>query len=71
VVVVEHEVALAEGAALGVLSGETDGTALDEQRCEGQRFRGAPVDATFLDSLAATLQLRLPPSGRASVTATL
>ena len=42
--VVQDHVALAEGAALGVLSGQADGGALGEQRRERERLGVRPVD---------------------------
>ena len=42
--VVQDEVALAEGAALGVLAGEADRRALGEQRAVGERLGVRPVD---------------------------
>ena len=56
--VVQDEVALAEGAALGVLAGEADRRALDEQRREGERLGVRPVDAALgADGLAPALEL--------------
>ncbi len=45
VLVVQDEVAVGEGAALGVLAGEADVDALGQQRGEGQRLGVAEVDA--------------------------
>ncbi len=41
----QHRVALAERAALGVLAGQTDAAAFQQQAAEGQRLAGRPVDA--------------------------
>ena len=43
--VVQDEVPVRERAALGVLAGQPDRDALDEQRREGERLGVAPVDA--------------------------
>src|SRR5207249_2921182 len=43
--VVQYQVAVREGAALGVLAGEPDRDALDQQAGERQLLRLAPVDA--------------------------
>ena len=43
--VVEHRMALREGAALDVLAREADAVALLEKRAEGERLGGRPVDA--------------------------
>ena len=53
--VVQHQVALAERAALGVLPGEPDRHAFGEQRGERQRLGVRPVDA------ALGPQRRAPP----------
>ncbi len=56
--VVQHEMALAEGAALGVLAGEPYRHALGEERGEGQRLRVGPVDAALgAECGAAPLEL--------------
>ena len=56
--VVQHQVALAEGAALGVLAGEPDRHALGEQRRERQRLGVGPVDAALgPERRAAPLEL--------------
>ena len=55
--VVEHQVALREGAALRVLAGQPHGDAVDEQRRVGQRLRLPPVDAALADCDAAPLEL--------------
>src|SRR5439155_20008715 len=57
--VVEDVVAVREGAALGVLAGETDRDALDQQACERERFGLAPVDAALLEGLRAPIELLL------------
>ena len=44
--VVEDGVAMRERAALGVLAGQPDRDALDEQRRERERLGLAPVDAS-------------------------
>ena len=55
--VVEHRVALREGAALGILAREADAVALLEQRAEGQRLGGRPVDVDArLDRLPARVE---------------
>src|SRR6266852_3443962 len=41
----QHRVALREGAALGVLAGEPHRTAVEQDRAEGKRLRGRPIDA--------------------------
>ena len=43
-VVDQHRVALAEGAPPGVLAGQADVDALEQQRAEGQRLGQRPVD---------------------------
>ena len=61
--VVQHQVALAEGAALGVLSGEPDRHAFGQQRGERQRLGVGPVDAALrAQRRAAALEL-LPELG--------
>ena len=42
--VVQHEMPLAEGAALGVLARQADGRALHQQRSERERFGVRPFD---------------------------
>ena len=42
--VVQGQVSLAEGAAHGVLPGEPDRAALEQQRAEGERFGLRPLD---------------------------
>src|SRR5690606_27688389 len=55
--VVEHAVALREGAALGILAGKADRVALEQDRAEGQRLGRRPVDALAgRDRLAAVLE---------------
>src|SRR5690606_25572550 len=44
--VVEHRVAMAEGAAFAVLSAETHGAAFEHEGAEGEGFGEAPVDRT-------------------------
>ena len=51
VLVVEDEVAVGEGAALGVLAGEADVDALGQQRAEGERLGVAEVDPALLQRL--------------------
>src|SRR5207342_2425496 len=69
VLVVEDEVAVGEGAALGVLTGEADVDAVGQQRAEGQRLGLAEVDPALLQRLdparqrAAQLGWTLKPSG--------
>src|SRR5438309_5581863 len=54
--VVEDGVALAEGAAAGVLPAHADRDALEQERADGERLGAAPVDATPLaDHLRARL----------------
>ena len=48
-----------EGAALGVLAGEADRDALDEQACEGKRLGLAPVDPSLLEGLRPAVELLL------------
>ena len=58
--VVEDQVALAERAALGVLAGEPNRHAVDQQRAEGERLGLGPVDAFAAgERLAAALELAL------------
>ena len=58
--VVQREVAMAEGAALGVLAGQPDRRPLHEERCERERLRLRPVDSAALaDRVAPALELRL------------
>jgi len=45
---VEDEVAVGEGAALGVLAGEADVDALGQQGAEGERLGLAEVDRAAL-----------------------
>ena len=50
----QHRMALREGAALAVLAGEPHRMAVEQQRAEGERLGGRPVDALAgLDRLAA------------------
>ena len=56
--VVQNRVAVRERAPLGVLAGDPDGDAVDEQRCERERFRLAPVDAALVERRATALELR-------------
>ena len=56
--VVQHEVALGERAALGVLAGQPDRRALAQQRRVGERLGLRPVDpAVGADGLAPALEL--------------
>ena len=55
--------AVGERSTLGVLAGEADRDALDEQRAEGERLGLPPVDAAFLDRLQAALELLPSASG--------
>ena len=49
----QHRMALREGAALAVLAGQPHRMAVEQQRAEGQRLGGRPVDALAgLDRLA-------------------
>jgi hypothetical protein len=53
-------VAVGERSALGVLPGEPDRYALDEQAREGKAFGLGPVDAALVaDRLPATIELLL------------
>ena len=45
--VVQHGVALAERAALGILAGEANRMTFDGQRREGERFGGRPIERLF------------------------
>ena len=55
--VVEHRMALRERAALGVLAGQADRVAVEQDRAEGQRLGRRPVDALAgVDHLAARFQ---------------
>ena len=54
--IVEREVALAEGAAAGILAAEPHRRAFQHQRAEGQRLAEGPVDSAALgDDVAALL----------------
>jgi hypothetical protein len=49
--------ALREGAALAILTGKTDAMPSSQQRAEGQRLGGRPVDAgAGVDHLAAVVE---------------
>ena len=53
----QHRMALREGAALGILAGQADRVAFLEQRAEGERLGGRPVDALAgLDRLGAVVE---------------
>ena len=53
----QHGMALREGAALAVLAGEPHRTSLEQERAEGERLAGRPVDAlAALDRLAAVVE---------------
>ena len=53
----QHRMALREGAALGILSGQPHRMAVQQQRAEGQRLAGRPVDAfAGLDRLAPVFE---------------
>ena len=54
--VVEDEMPVRERAALGVLAGETDRDALDEQARERKRLGLAPVDAAGVERLGSPLE---------------
>ena len=57
-VVVEDEVAMGERAALGVLAGQPDGGALEQQAREGERLGLTPVDPALLaERLSASFEL--------------
>ena len=63
--VVEDGVAVAEGAAATVLSGEADRDSLDHERPEGKRLAVGPViSGTLLENLAAALQHGLAELGQ-------
>src|SRR4029450_3504988 len=48
---------LGEGATFAVLSGQADAMAFGDQRTEGERLRGRPVDALAgLDRLGAVVE---------------
>ena len=54
----QHRVALAERATLGVLAGQPDATAFQQQAAERQRLTGRPVDALAgIDRLRLGFQL--------------
>ena len=54
--IVERQVALAEGAAAGILAAEPHRRAFERQRAEGQRFAEGPIDGPALgDHVAAPL----------------
>ena len=55
--IVEHEVAVGERAALGVLAGEAHGDPVLEQGRVGERLALAPVDPALDDRLVAPLEL--------------
>ena len=55
--VVEDEMPVREGAALGVLAGEPDRDPLAQQRGERERLGVPPVDAALLERVAAALEL--------------
>src|SRR5437764_1798651 len=57
--VVEDVVAVREGAALGVLAGESDRDPLHEQARERERLGLAPVDPALLEGLRAAVELLL------------
>ena len=53
----QHRMALREGAALRILAGQADRMALLEQRAEGKRLGGRPIDALAgLDRLGALIE---------------
>lgn len=54
----EDRVALAEGAPLGVLAGQTDRGALQEEGADREGLAHAPVDRAVLDHRRTALQLR-------------
>ena len=56
--VVQHEVAVRERAALGVLARHADRDAVGEQRAERERLGVAPVDAALAHGDAPALELR-------------
>ena len=56
-VVDEHGVAVAEGAAAGVLAGDADVGALEQQRAVGHRLGQRPVDLAVGPQLVARLEL--------------
>ena len=71
--VVQHEVAMRERAALGVLAGQADRDAVGQQRAEGERLGVAPVDAALADraarrrsSCGPSLGCTVKPSGKSS-----
>ena len=55
--VVQDEVAMRERAALGVLAGQANRDALDEQAREGELLRLAPVDPALAERRAPALEL--------------
>src|SRR5690606_10256274 len=58
--IVKHRMALAEGAALRILARKPDRVALEQDRPEGQRFGGRPVDALAgFDGVAAIVEKSL------------
>src|SRR5215204_6479257 len=54
--IVQDEVAMGEGAPLGVLAREPDRDPLDEQAGERERLRMAPVDAARVERLGSPLE---------------
>ena len=53
----QHRMALREGAALAVLAGQPHRMAFEQQRAEGERLGGRPVDALAgLDRLGARVE---------------
>ena len=55
--VVQHEMAVGERAALGVLTGQPDRDPILQQRGEGERLGLTPVDSSGPDRLAPALEL--------------
>ena len=57
VLIEQHRMALREGAALAILAGQPHREAFLEQRAEGERFGGRPVDVLAgLDRLGAVVE---------------
>ena len=54
----DHRVPLAERAAAGVLAGQPDRAALEQQRAEREQLADGPVDRALADHRGAALQLR-------------
>jgi hypothetical protein len=70
----EHRMALREGAALHVLAGEAHPVAFEQERTEGERLAGGPIEALAGSSIFLRLSRKrwivrwtLKPSGTAVI----